>query len=136
MPYFDPQPILNGQFETSDQDLHLVDDFLRESDLRTPVLWLLDSDVPEQLALERRLRVAGPEERRRPDYVYASAVGALADRRFAEAARLFAEAAKSVPQRAGAPGAYAWCRASRPKEAAQVPGAERLAPALRCWGKN
>jgi predicted membrane-bound spermidine synthase len=135
MPYFDPQPILNGQFETSDQDLHLVDDFLRGSDLRTPVLWLLGSDVPEQQALARRLRVASPEERRRPDYAYASAVGALADRKFSDAARLFAEAAKSAPQQAGPPAAYAWCRAGRPKEAAQVPGAERLAPALRCWGK-
>jgi len=80
MPYFDPQPILNGHFKTTDQDLHLVDDFLRESDLRTPVLWLLGSDVPEQHALARRLRAAGPEEQRRPDYAYASAVGALADR--------------------------------------------------------
>jgi hypothetical protein len=62
-------------------------------------------------------------------------VGALADRKFSDAARLFAEAAKSAPQQAGPPAAYAWCRAGRPKEAAQVPGAERLAPALRCWGK-
>jgi hypothetical protein len=135
-PYFDPQPILNGQFEATEQDLYLVNDFLRESDLRTPVLWLLGSDVPEQRALARRLRVAGPEERQRSDYAYAGAVGALADRKFMEAAQLFATAAKSSPQLAGAPAAYAWCRAGRPKQAAQVPGAERLAPALRCWGKN
>jgi len=132
-PYFDPQPILNGQFEATEQELQLVDEFLRESDLRVPVLWLLGSNVPEQQALARRLRAVGAEERLRPDYAYASAVGALADRKFAEAARLFTAAAKAAPQQAGAPAAYAWCRAGRPKKAARVPGAERLPPALRCW---
>lgn len=136
LPYFDPQPILNGQFEVSDQDLFLVNDVLNESDLHVPVLWLLDSDVPEQQALARRLHEAGSQVLQRPDYAYASAVGALADRKFAEAAELFTVAAKAAPQRAGAPAAYAWCRAGRPKQAAQVPGAEKLSPKLRCWGKN
>jgi hypothetical protein len=134
-PYFDPQPILNGQFEATDPDLYLVDDFLRESDLRTPVLWLLGSDVPEQRALARYLRAA-PEERLRPDAAYVGGVGALADRKFAEAAELFSAAAKAAPQHAGAPAAYAWCRAGRPREAARVPGAEKLPAALRCWKKG
>lgn len=135
-PYFEPQPILDGQIEATEPDLFLVNDFLNESDLRVPVLWLLGSDVTEQRALARRLREAGPEERQRPDYAYTSAVGALADRRFAEAAELFTIAAKAAPRQAGAPAAYAWCRAGRPRQAAQVPGADRLPPKLRCWGKR
>ena len=135
-PFFDPQPILNGQFEPTDQDLFLVNDFLNESDLRVPVLWLLGSDVPQQEALARHLRTAPPEKRLLPDYAYSSAVGALANRKFEEAARLFTVAAKAAPQQAGAPAAFAWCRAGKPKQAAEVPGAEKLPPALRCWGKR
>jgi predicted membrane-bound spermidine synthase len=136
VPYFEPQPILDGQVDATEQDLFIVNDFLNESDLRVPVLWLLGSDVREQRALARRVREAGPEASKRPDYAYAMGVGALADRKFAEAARLFTVAAKVAPQQAGAPAAYAWCRAGRPKEAAEVPGAEKLPPKLRCWGKG
>jgi predicted membrane-bound spermidine synthase len=133
LPYFDSQPILNGQFDEAAQDLFLVDSVLNKSDLHVPVLWLLDSDVPEQQALARRLREAAPQALLRPDYAFTAGVGALAERKFAEAAKLFTAAAKAAPQQAGAPAAYAWCRAGRPKEAAQVPGAEKLAPRLRCW---
>jgi spermidine synthase len=134
--YFDLQPILNGQFDEADQDLFLVNTVLNESDLRVPVLWVLDTDVPEQQAFARRLREAGPQVLQRPDYAYMGAVGALADRKFAEAGRLFTVVAKSTPQHGGAPAAYAWCRAGQPKRAAEVPGAEKLPPKLRCWGKN
>jgi hypothetical protein len=136
LPYFDSQPILDGQFEVADQNLLLVDDFLSKSDLRVPVLWLLDSDVPEQQALARRVREAGPEAWQRPDYAYAGGVGALADRKFAEAAGLFTAEARTAPWHGGAPAAYAWCRAGQPKRAAEVPGAEKLPSKLRCWGKN
>jgi len=135
-PYFEPQPILDGAVEATDQDLFVVNDFLNESDLRVPVLWLLGSDVPEQRALALRLQEAGPEAWKRPDYAYTMGVGALADRKFADAARLLTVAAKAAPERAGAPAAFAWCRAGKPAEAAQVPGAEKLPPKLRCWGKG
>src|SRR5262249_11951355 len=82
LPCFDTQPILDGQFEIADQNLLLVDGFLNKTDLRVPVLWLLDSDVPVQDALARRVREAGPDAWQRPDYAYAGGVGALADRKF------------------------------------------------------
>ncbi|HZE11844.1 MAG TPA: hypothetical protein VE034_09715, partial [Burkholderiales bacterium] len=133
-PFFSVQPVLNSHFSPDPVgNLPIVDDFLRKTDLRVPVLWLLNSDVPEQTIVSRRLRGAGSEERNRPEYAYTLGVGALAQRNYAEAAAFLARAAKSDPGGAGPQAAYALCRAGRAKQAAGVPGAERLAPELRCW---
>jgi predicted membrane-bound spermidine synthase len=130
--YFAMQPVLNGQIPADPvKSLRDVDTLLRHTDLRIPVLWLLDSDVTEQEIVNRRLASDGAT--RRPEYAYALGVRALADRDYAQAAALFAEAAERNPRQAGALAAYALCRAGSPRRAAAVKGANFLMPELRCW---
>jgi hypothetical protein len=61
------------------------------------------------------------------------AVRALAERDYAQAAKLFGQAAGQNPRQAGALAAYAMCRSGRRDRAAAVPGADLLAQDLRCW---
>jgi uncharacterized protein HemY len=115
------------------KSLRDVDTLLRHTDLRIPVLWLLDSDVTEQEIVNRRLANDGAEHSLRPEYAYPLGVRALAERDYAQAAALFAEAAERNPWQAGALAAYALCRAGSPRRAAAVKGANFLLPELRCW---
>jgi len=132
--YFAVQPALNGQIPADPvKSLRDVDILLRYTDLRIPVLWLLDSDVTEQEILNRRLASDGAEHSLRPEYAYPLGVRALAERDYAQAAALFAEAAERNPRQAGALAAYALCRAGSPRRAAAVKGANFLMPELRCW---
>jgi hypothetical protein len=66
-------------------------------------------------------------------YAYPLAVRALAERDYAAAARLFAEAAELEPRPAGALGAYSLCRAGLRARAAAVPEAQELPRELHCW---
>jgi spermidine synthase len=132
--YFAVQPVLNGQIPAEPaKSLRDVDTLLRHTDLRIPVLWLLDSDVTEQEIVNRRLASDGAEHSLRPEYAYPLGVRALAERDYAQAAALFAEAAERNPGKAGALAAYALCRAGSPRRAAAVKGASLLMPELRCW---
>ncbi|HZC77223.1 MAG TPA: hypothetical protein VE258_05710, partial [Ktedonobacterales bacterium] len=131
-PYFAAQPVLNGELPpASVQRLQLVDLFLRNTDLRIPIFWLLGSDIPEQQILSRRIASDGSSDR--PEYFYPLGVRALAERDYARAAGLFSRAAGQDPRQAGALAAYAMCRAGRRDRAAAVPGADLLAQDLRCW---
>ncbi|HZN85239.1 MAG TPA: hypothetical protein VFB53_00500 [Burkholderiales bacterium] len=130
LPFFAINPLFNGGTSTDHiRNLPQVDAILRRTDLRIPVLWLLGSDVAEQEIVNRRLAAGGY----RPDYAYALGVRALAERDYATAAELFAEAAGRGPGPAGALAAYSLCRAGLRQKAAAVAGADKLAPALRCW---
>jgi predicted membrane-bound spermidine synthase len=132
--YFAVQPVLNGQIPADPvKSLRDVDTLLRHTDLRIPVLWLLDSDVTEQEIVNRRLASDGAEHSLRPEYAYPLGVRALAERDYAQAAALFAEAAERNPGQAGALAAYALCRAGSPRRAAALKGANLLTPELRCW---
>jgi spermidine synthase len=132
--YFAVQPVLNGQIPAEPvKSLRDVDTLLRHTDLRIPVLWLLDSDVTEQEIVNRRLASDGAEHSLPPEYAYPLGVRALAERDYAQAAALFAEAAERNPGKAGALAAYALCRAGSPRRAAAVKGASLLMPELRCW---
>jgi spermidine synthase len=132
--YFAVQPALNGQIPPDPvKNLRDVDTLLRRTDLRIPVLWLLDSDVTEQEIVNRRLASDGAAHGLRPEYAYPLGVRALAERDYARAAALFAEAAERNPRRAGALAAYALCRAGSPRRAEAVKGANFLMPELRCW---
>ena len=129
--YFVVQPILNGQMIVDPvKSLPNVDALLRNTDLRIPVLWLLDTDMVEQHILEGRLGDAA--RGMRPEYAFALGAGALAERDYARAAVLLTQAAERNP-RAGAAAAYALCRAGAPRRAAKVRGAQQLMPELRCW---
>jgi len=81
----------------------------------------------------RHLASDGAEHSLRPEYAYPLGVRALAERDYAQAAALFAEAAKRNPRQAGALAAYALCRAGSPQRAAAMAGADFLMPELRCW---
>jgi hypothetical protein len=129
--YFAVQPILNGHAVVDPvKSLPNVDALLRNTDLRIPVLWLLDTDMVEQQILERRL--GDGAKGMRPEYAFALGAGALAQRDYARAAVLLTQAAERNP-RAGAAAAYALCRAGAPRRAAAVRGAQQLMPELRCW---
>jgi spermidine synthase len=129
--YFAVQPILNGHAVVDPvKSLPNVDALLRNTDLRIPVLWLLDTDMVEQEILERRL--GDGAKGMRPEYAFALGAGALAQRDYARAAVLLTQAAERNP-RAGAAAAYALCRAGAPRRAAAVRGAQQLMPELRCW---
>jgi spermidine synthase len=130
LPFFAVQPVLNGEIASDPiQNLPDLDAILRNTDLRIPVLWLLGSDVTEQEIVNRRLAAEGYC----PDYAYALGVRALAERDYATAGELFAEAATRGPGPAGALAAYSMCRAGLHQQAAAVTGADKLAPELRCW---
>jgi hypothetical protein len=126
--FFAVQSVLNGEVAPDPiLNMRRVDAILRHTDLRIPVLWLLGSDITEQEIVNRRLAAGGY----RPEYAYPLGVRALAERNYARAGKFFGEVA-----RRGAPGgalaAYSMCRAGLRKQAA-VPGADKLAPGLRCW---
>jgi NADPH-dependent 2,4-dienoyl-CoA reductase/sulfur reductase-like enzyme len=93
------------------------------------VLWLLGSDVTEQEIVNRRLAAQGYS----PDYAYALGARALAERDYATAGSLFADAAARGSGLAGVLAAYSMCRAGLRKQAAAVTGADKLTPGLRCW---
>ncbi len=129
--YFAVQPVLNAQVVADPvKSLPDVDTLLRNTDLRIPVLWLLDTDMTEQAILERRL--AGGAKAMRPEYAFALGARALAERDYARAGMLLTQAAERN-SRAGAAAAYALCRAGAPRRAAAVRGAQQLTPELRCW---
>jgi predicted membrane-bound spermidine synthase len=129
--YFIVQPVLNGQvFPDQVETLRSIDVLLRQTDLRVPILWLLDTDMTEQAILERRL--ADGATGMRPEYAFALGAGALAERDYSRAAVLLTQAAERNP-RAGAAAAYALCRTGAPRRAAAVKGAQQLVPELRCW---
>jgi hypothetical protein len=128
--FFAVQPALNGEIAPDPVgNVTHVDAILRHTDLRIPVLWLLGSDVTEQEIVNRRLAAEGY----RPEYAYPLGVRALAERDYATAGELFAEAAEREPDQAGALAAYSMCRAGLHKRAAAVKGADKLASELRCW---
>ena len=111
--------------------LEHVDNFLRQTRLVTPVLWLLDTDMTDLAIVERRLTAAGGKSA--PEFAYPLGVGALAGGNYANAAARLAEAAERDPKRAGAVAAYAACRAGLNAQARTINGADALPPALRCW---
>jgi spermidine synthase len=129
--YFVVQPVLNGQVVADPvKTLPQVDVLLRHTDLRVPILWMLDTDMTEQAILERRL--ADGAKGVRPEYAFALGAGALAERDYARAAVLLTQAAERN-SRAGPVAAYALCRAGAPHRAQAVRGAKQLTPELRCW---
>ena len=129
--YFAVQPVLNAQIRADRlRNLKEVDSVLRHTDLRTPILWLLGSDMIEQGIVDRRL--AEGAKAMRPEYAFPLGVRALADRDYARAAVLLADAADRNPS-AGPAAAYALCRSGAPRRAAAVKGAQQLNPELRCW---
>jgi hypothetical protein len=71
-----------------DRDVEPLHAALTESELRSPVLWLLDSDLDAQRAA-RAAQAATPDD---PAVLRHLAVGALAERRYGEAAELFGRA--------------------------------------------
>jgi len=111
--------------------LEHVDNFLRQTRLVTPVLWLLDTDMTELAIIERQVTAAGGKHA--PQHAYALGVAALASGDYASAAALLAEAAERDPQRAGTIAAYAACRAGSSAKARAIKGAADLPAALRCW---
>jgi len=133
--YFFVQPVLNAQI-TSDpvKTLPSVDLLLRRTDLRVPVLWLLNTDMAELAIVDRQLAADGGAKRPLSEYAFVLGARALADREYARAAKLLTLAAERNPARAGPAAAYALCRAgASPHRAAAVPGARQLSPELRCW---
>ena len=129
--YFAVQPAITGQIPADPvKALPHVDVLLRHTDLRIPVLWLLDTDMAEQGILDRHL--AGGAKSMRPEYAFALGARALSNRDYGRASVLLAQAAERSP-RAGAAAAYALCRAGAPRRAAAVKGAGQLSPELRCW---
>ena len=111
--------------------LEHVDNFLRQTRLVTPVLWLLDTDMIDLAIVERQRTAAGGKHS--PAQAYPLGVGALASGNYADAAALLAEAAERDSKRAGAIAAYAACRAGLQAQARSIKGADALPPALRCW---
>lgn len=110
--FYQVQPIFNGEAPAEPaQRLELVDMLLRHTQLTTPVLWLLDSDMVEQEIVARQVAAAGGKHR--PAHSYALGALALAEGRYQEAAPLLASAAEQDPKRA-AVAAYAACRARQP----------------------
>jgi hypothetical protein len=114
LPFFAVQPVLNGELGSDPiQNLPNLDAILRYTELRIPVLWLLGSDVTEQEIVNRRLAAEGY----RPDYAYSLGARALAERDYATAGRLFADAAAHGSAQAGVLAAYSICRARSGKQA-------------------
>jgi len=129
--YFAVQPIMTGAIPADPvKTLPHVDALLRHTDLRIPILWMLDTDMTQQAILDRRL--ADGAKSMRPEYAFALGARALADRNYARASLLLAQAAERNA-RAGAAAAYALCRAGAPRHAEAVKGARQLMPELRCW---
>jgi len=103
LPYFAVQPPLNGQvLRDVAKALPDIDRVLRETDLRVPVLWMLDTDRVELGIIDRAIQAGGY----RPQYAHALGARALAERHYAEAAEHFANV-----RQARVMAEYAACRA-------------------------
>ena len=124
LPYFDLQPILNGEVPPDPVGaLPLVDALLRNSNLRIPILWLLDSDMVELAVVERRVAAMGADKPVPVELAYPLGVRALAGRDYANAAALLALAAERDPRTAGPVAAYAVCRAGLKVQSRALPPA-------------
>jgi predicted membrane-bound spermidine synthase len=103
-----------------DRDIGALHAVLRETDLRSPVLWLLDSDADAQRAA---LETEGAA-REHPEVLLHLAAGALAERRFADAAQILARAETRADgehrRDAFRLRIYALCLAGRLDEAARL----------------
>jgi len=85
------QPVLNGQTSRDPgRRMAILDRLLQHSNLRTPVLWLLDSSVTHQKILRSR-----PEVSNQSDFRYHLGVGALANRDYAVAEKVLGELAEN-----------------------------------------
>jgi spermidine synthase len=130
--FYSVQAIVNGEVPAEpEQRLKLLDALMRQTRLTTPVLWILGTDMVEQDIIDRARVVTGGEPL--PEHAYPLGALRLAQRDYAKAADLLAQAAEQDPKRAGAVAAYAACRAGAAAKARAVKGAELLPPALRCW---
>jgi spermidine synthase len=94
VPYFAHQAVANGtafsgSFTSLDDGIARLDAVLSETDLRSPVLWLLNSDAD---ILRAAGQVRGPEASH-PAVQHQLGIARLAERRYAEAAEAFARAA-------------------------------------------
>ena len=75
-----------------DQDIEALHEVLTRTELRSPVLWLLDSDLDTQ----RAAHAVSEAAREEPAVLGHLAAGAMAERRFDEAADLFARAEERI----------------------------------------
>jgi hypothetical protein len=97
------QPALNGQIPRDvSKALPHIDRVLRDTDLRVPILWMLDTDRVELGIVERALQTGGYQ----PQYAPVLGARALAERDYSTAAKYFANvpSARVIAQ-------YAACRA-------------------------
>jgi predicted membrane-bound spermidine synthase len=130
--YFAFQPLLNIDSIPSRDDPALyraLDLVLDHSDLRTPVYWLLNSDLAEQQIIDDQLDGEPPPRR----FFYPLAVRAIAERRYRDAA----DRLRPIHE-AGIAGvtsllAYSLCKADAPEEARAVAGGIGRAASYRCW---
>jgi spermidine synthase len=131
--FFKYQRIANMQVFPDDPDaLRLLDGVLAEPRLRTAALWLMGSSVEqERIALAR---AAGGNEAAYARYLGARA---LADRRFAQAASIYALDPDTRPTLTEPLRVYALCKSGRSQEAREVARryvAEHGMPLkLSCW---
>ncbi len=141
LPYFAHQRAIDhATFAAAslDEDIAALHRAITESDLRSPVLWLLESDADAQRVVRG---IDGPAREHAEVWTHLAA-GALAERRFDEAADLFArlEGASGGALRRDAfrLRVYALCLAGRVEEAerlAEVRYAERAPASLPpFWG--
>jgi hypothetical protein len=95
--YFGTQSLINlsayAELTPLDHAIAGLHDVLTRTDLRSPVLWALDSDAD----IQRVMASADPSLRRGPGAAFHRAARLLADRRFGAAADAFA-AAEAHPQ--------------------------------------
>ncbi|MDH3684802.1 MAG: fused MFS/spermidine synthase [Myxococcales bacterium] len=125
LPYFQYQAIANvtsfaGSFTDLDVGIEHLDDVLAQTDLRTPVLWLLNSDADIQRAAHQV---------REPESAHAAVqhqlgIARLSERRYAEAAVAFARAGShphdATRKQAFRLRVYALCLAGRCAEGEEI----------------
>jgi spermidine synthase len=125
LPYFDYQAIANstafaGSFTSLDAGIGQLDRLLSETDLRSPVVWLLNSDADIQRAASQ---VRGPDAAH-PAVQHQLGVARLSERRYAEAATAFANAAghphDATRKQAFRLRVYALCQSGRCDEGAAL----------------
>ena len=126
---YDLQPILNNELP-ADPAAHigLVHQLLTQTPLRTPVYWLLDSDIQEQRIIDRQL-----ESAYQPGFAYPLGVRAMVEDNFPAAESLFVEALQQGDNRAWVPAVYSLCRQNHSAKAKALAAQAPQPLSFACW---
>ncbi len=130
--YFDIQPVLNNEVPPDAiANLPLVHRILNTTTLKTPVFWLMGSDMAEQRLIDELL-----PNGYKPDFAYPLGIRALTENNLPAATSLFTEALQMGDSRALGAAVYSLCRQGEIDAAKQLALQGNVRLSFICWKED